>query len=79
MNDIMGLKLVHLMYYGGRDMKKVTITVEDFIYEFYKRVGEQAGGILPEQVMSDALFKLAGELSLNAIHKKNMIDNDSNK
>lgn len=61
-------------------MKKITITVEDFIYEFYKRVGEQAGGIPTEQVMSDALFKLAGELSLNAIHKKNMMNNgDSNK
>ena len=56
-------------------MKKVTITVEDIIYEFYKRIGEQAGGIAPEQVMSDTLFKLAGELSLNAIHKKNMMDN----
>ena len=56
-------------------MKKLTIIVEDLIFEFYKRFGEQAGGIAPEQVMSDALFKLAGELSLNAIHKKNLMNN----
>jgi hypothetical protein len=34
-------------------------------------VGENAGGIKPEQVMADVLFKRAGELSLNAIHEKN--------
>ena len=50
-------------------MKTVKIEVDDLIYEFYQKVGQQAG--LPaERVMADALFKLAGELSLNAIHKK---------
>ena len=29
-----------------------------------------AGGIKPERVMTDALLKLAGELSLNAINEK---------
>ena len=56
-------------------MKKITITVEDYLYNFYEKIGENAGGISPEKVMADALFKLAGELSLNAIHKKNKTDN----
>ena len=48
-------------------MKKLTIEVPDYIFTFYKKVGEQAGGIAVEKAMSDALFKLAGELSLNAL------------
>ena len=51
-------------------VKKVTITLDDYLYEFYRKVGENAGGQPPEKVMADALFKLAGELALNAIHKK---------
>ena len=50
-------------------MKSVKIKVDNVVYEFYQKVGQQAG-IPVEQVMSDALFKLAGELSLNAIHKR---------
>ena len=52
-------------------MKEITIRIDNVIYEFYRRVGETAGGISVEQVMTDALFKLAGELSLNAINDKN--------
>jgi len=52
-------------------MKEITIRIDSVIYEFYRRIGETAGGIPVEQVMADALFKLAGELSLNAIHNKN--------
>ena len=51
-------------------MKKVTVQVEDYLYEFYRKVGQQAGGIPVEQVMADVLFKLAGELSLNALDKQ---------
>ena len=51
-------------------VKKITIKVPDYLFAFYERVGKQAGGIPAEKVISDALFKLAGELSLNAIHKK---------
>ncbi len=51
-------------------MKTITLCVPEYLYEFYQKVGIQAGGISPEQVMSDTLFKLAGELSLNAIHKQ---------
>lgn len=50
-------------------MKKVTLTVPEYLFNFYQKVGIEAGGISPEKVMSDALFKLAGELSLNAINK----------
>lgn len=50
-------------------MKEVLLTVPEYLYDFYKKVGLTAGGIPPEKVMSDTLFKLAGELSLNAIHK----------
>ena len=58
-------------------MKTVTITIDDYLYEFYKRVGENAGGIKPEQVMADALFKLAGELSMNAMRGKDMPETDN--
>ena len=44
-----------------------TIRMEYFLYEFYEMVGRQAN-LPPEQVMADALFKLAGELSLHALH-----------
>jgi hypothetical protein len=53
-------------------MKKITINLEDTVYQFYQKVGERAGGLSVEQVVADALFKLAGELSLNALHKKRM-------
>ena len=45
-------------------MKQITLTMEESLYNFYKKVGQQAGGLSPEKVMSDALFKLAGELAL---------------
>lgn len=50
-------------------MKQITLTMEESLYNFYKKVGQQAGGLSPEKVMLDALFKLAGELALNALHK----------
>lgn len=51
-------------------MKKIILLLDDAVYQFYKNVGENAGGIPVERVAADALFKLAGELSLNALHKK---------
>lgn len=52
-------------------MEKVTITADSAVYEFYRKVGLSAGGLPPaEQVMADALFKLAGELGLQALHKR---------
>lgn len=51
-------------------MKQVVISMDESLYEFYQKIGENAGRE-PETVMADALFKLAGELSLQAIQKKN--------
>lgn len=50
-------------------MKKVTIEVEDVLYEFYKKVGCGAGRTA-EQVMGDMLFRFAGESSLRAIDRQ---------
>ena len=50
-------------------MKEAVLYVEEFLYAFYEKVGQQAGGIPAEKVMEDALFKLAGELSLQAIER----------
>ena len=46
-------------------MMQVTIPLDPAVFCFYRRVAAAAG--LPlEQVLSDALFRLAGELSLQA-------------
>lgn len=68
----MGPILVHIA--GDGMMKQVTIAVE---YEFYRKVGQSAGGLSTEQVMSDALLKLAGELSLDALGKSNDYKNNT--
>ena len=47
-----------------------TVQVEDYLYDFYRKVGQQAGGIAVEKVMADELFKLAGELSYHALGKQ---------
>ena len=65
----MGLVLVH--YGEDFKMKEVSIRIDESLLTFYKKVGERADSIPAEQVMADALFKLAGELALNALHKKN--------
>ena len=47
-------------------MTQVTLLLEPTVALFYKNIAESAG--LPlEKVLSDALFKLAGELSLTAL------------
>ena len=47
----------------------VTIILEAETKRFYQRVADAVG--LPlEQVLGDALFKLAGELSLEALREK---------
>ena len=51
-------------------MKEAVLPVEEFLYAFYEKVGQQAGGIPAEKVMEDALFKLAGELSLQAMESQ---------
>ena len=49
-------------------MKQVTLLLEPAVALFYTRVAE-AVGITLEQVLADALFKLAGELSLEALQR----------
>ena len=50
-------------------MTRITITLEPSVALFYTRVA-LAAGVSLEQVLSDALFKLAGELSLEATKDK---------
>ncbi len=47
-------------------MTKVTLILEPSVVLFYTRIAMCSGKTL-EQVLSDALFKLAGELSLEAL------------
>ena len=48
-------------------MTEVTLQLEDAVALFYRRIAAAKGFPL-EQVLCDALFKLAGELSLQALH-----------
>lgn len=50
-------------------MKEFKIRLSEETAVFYEKVARQAGE-KTEQVLSDALFKLAGELSLEALRKK---------
>lgn len=49
---------------------QVTISLEPSVALFYTRIAALTGRTL-EQVLCDALFKLAGELSLEALHAQN--------
>ncbi len=53
-----------------KSMKKVTLLVPPEVYTFYEKVGEMAGNLPVERVMADSLLKLAGELSIELLHKK---------
>ncbi len=50
-------------------MTKITLTLEPAVALFYTRIALSAGKSV-EQVLTDALFKLAGELSLEAMKEK---------
>ena len=47
-------------------MIPITLTLEPAVVRFYAHIAAVSGRTL-EQVLSDALFKLAGELSLEAM------------
>ena len=47
-------------------MTEITILLEPSVVSFYKQIADRVG-ISLETVLSDALFKLAGELSLEAL------------
>ena len=50
-------------------MTRITLTLDPAVVLFYTRIADSLG--LPlEQVLSDALFKLAGELSLESLQEK---------
>ena len=49
--------------------EKVTLILEPEVVLFYTKAA-RIMGLSPEQVMSDALFKLAGELSLESLRKR---------
>ena len=51
-------------------MTQVTLLLEPSVALFYTHIASSAGLSL-EQVLCDALFKLAGELSLEALNTKN--------
>lgn len=53
-------------------MTNITISLEPSVVLFYTRIALCSGKTL-EQVLSDALFKLAGELSLEALQGKEPI------
>ena len=53
-----------------KSMKKVTLLVPPEVYAFYEKVGQMAGDLPVERVMADSLLKLAGELSLEMLHKR---------
>lgn len=48
-------------------MAAFTIQLDPVTAAFYRRLAERVG-YPTEQVLADALFKLAGELSLEALH-----------
>lgn len=50
-------------------MTPVTLLLDASVVRFYAQIGEACHRPL-EQVLSDALFKLAGELSLQALQNK---------
>ena len=59
-------------------MTQVTLYLEPAVATFYSRIARCTGRTL-QQVLEDALFKLAGELSLEALQAKNYFpDNHCN-
>ena len=54
-------------------MIQVTILLEPSVAHFYNKIAELSGHAL-EKVLSDTLYKLAGELSMEALYKKHQED-----
>ena len=51
-------------------MTEITLKLDPAVVLFYSRIAD-ARKVSLEQILSDALFKLAGELSLQALHRNN--------
>ena len=45
---------------------QISIRLEPLVADFYSRIAQSAGKPL-EQILEDALFRLAGELSVQAV------------
>lgn len=57
-------------------MPKYTIELDALTFTFYEKIARQAE--LPvEQVLSDTLFRYAGELSLHAMRDREDLDGDN--
>ena len=54
-------------------MTEITLLLEPAVALFYTRIAESAG-VSMEKVLCDALFKLAGELSLRSLSAKERKD-----
>ena len=52
-------------------MQQITLALDPTVVLFYSRIANYTGKTL-EQVLCDALFKLAGELSLEALQNKEL-------
>ena len=50
-------------------MFNVSVPLDPAVILFYRRIADAAGKTL-EQVLSDALFRLAGELSLESLQSQ---------
>ena len=57
-------------------MVTVTLQLEDAVAAFYSRIA-QSNSLPLETVLQDALFKLAGELSLEALQQKRRFDSQN--
>ena len=53
----------------GEHTKQLTITIDDFLYDFYRKIGNNVEKT-PEKTIEDALLCLAGELSMETISKR---------
>jgi hypothetical protein len=51
-------------------MTEITLKLDPAVVLFYSRIAD-ARDVSLEQILSDALFKLAGELSLQALRRNN--------
>ncbi len=48
-------------------MESIILLLDDATLQFYRKIADSAG-LTVESVLTDALFKLAGELSLEALN-----------
>ena len=57
-----------IIFFPEAPMTRISIVLEPSVLLFYQRIAENSGKSL-EQVLRDALFRLAGELSLEALER----------